>query len=36
MSTLVNVEHLAKSFGDHEVIKDISITAESGTVTAPA
>ena len=33
MSALVTVEHLAKSFGDHEVIKDISITAESGTVT---
>jgi cystine transport system ATP-binding protein len=30
---LVEVEHLAKSFGDHVVIKDISFTVDSGTVT---
>lgn len=30
---LVEVEHLAKSFGDHEVIKDISFTVDPGTVT---
>jgi energy-coupling factor transporter ATP-binding protein EcfA2 len=30
---LVDVEHLAKSFGDHEVIKDISFTVDPGTVT---
>ena len=30
---LVEVEHLAKSFGDHVVIEDISFTVDSGTVT---
>ncbi len=33
MSTLVTVEHLAKSFGDHQVLQDISFGAEAGTVT---
>jgi cystine transport system ATP-binding protein len=30
---LVAVDHLAKSFGAHEVLKDISFTVEPGTVT---
>ena len=30
---LVEVEHLAKSFGDHAVITDISFTVDPGTVT---
>jgi cystine transport system ATP-binding protein len=30
---LVEVQHLAKSFGDHEVITDISFTVDPGTVT---
>ena len=30
---LVEVHHLAKSFGDHEVITDISFTVDPGTVT---
>jgi cystine transport system ATP-binding protein len=30
---LVEVEHLAKSFGDHVVLEDISFTVDSGTVT---
>ena len=32
-SHLVEVEHLAKSFGDHVVIEDISFTVDPGTVT---
>jgi cystine transport system ATP-binding protein len=30
---LVEAEHLAKSFGSHQVIKDVSFTVDSGTVT---
>ena len=30
---LVEVEHLAKSFGDHVVLEDVSFTVDSGTVT---
>ena len=30
---LLEVEHVAKSFGDHVVLEDISFTADSGTVT---
>ena len=30
---LVTVEHLAKSFGDHQVLQDISFTVDTGSVT---
>lgn len=30
MSEVIRVEHLKKSFGDHEVLKDISLTVNSG------
>jgi cystine transport system ATP-binding protein len=33
MTNLLTVAHLAKSFGDHQVLEDISLAAESGTVT---
>ncbi|MGN1097421.1 MAG: amino acid ABC transporter ATP-binding protein, partial [Clostridia bacterium] len=32
MSEVIRVEHLKKSFGDHEVLKDISLTVNSGEV----
>lgn len=34
MSTLLEANALAKKFGDHEVIKDVSFTVPRGTVTA--
>ncbi len=32
MSEVIRIEHLKKSFGDHEVLKDISLTVNSGEV----
>jgi cystine transport system ATP-binding protein len=33
MTDLVTAQHLAKSFGDHQVIRDVSFTVPSGSVT---
>ncbi len=33
MSTLITAEHLAKAFGEHVVLADVSFTADSGSVT---